>query len=140
MKYPYKIEAIRDDFFAATKGNAAHVKMAHRFHGQIDLIRDVFTVGTMRQLPWVAQITGRDRKYGLKREFVRGQKDYTEANSVGSRGVFVLYILEKCRIYEVAKLTKWNKPERYFFRLDEDGIEVKLTGAEVAACLTENAG
>ena len=37
--------------------------------------------------PWVAKITGTDPKFGMKREFINGNKDYAGANSKGTRGV-----------------------------------------------------
>ena len=33
----------------------------------------------MPKRAWCAEITGFDSKYGLKRKFLRGQKDYSEA-------------------------------------------------------------
>lgn len=139
MKHAYKVEAIRDDFFAAMKAQAGAIRIAQNFRGRVDLIRDVFTVGTYGQLPWVAEITGPDRRYGLARAFLRGQKDYTEANSVGSRGVYIHYILESGRVYEVARMANWKRQERYFFRLDESGDEIRMTAQEVLTCLNTSA-
>lgn len=139
MKYPFKVEAIRDDFFAAMKGRSNQIHLARCFHGRTDLIRDVFTIGTLGRLPWVAEITGIDARYSMARRFVRGQKDYTEANSVGSRGVYIHYILESGRIYEVSKMANWKKPERYFFRIDERGNECRMTAKEVVECLNTSA-
>ena len=31
---------------------------------------------------WIAEITGKDAKFGLKREFLNGVRDYSRANSV----------------------------------------------------------
>ena len=68
-----------------------------------------------RPRPWVARITGTDPRYGLQREFLRGQKDYADANSVGSRGVYVYYPLPP-GVYEVQELISWSKVRRYFVR------------------------
>lgn len=138
MKHAYKIEAIRDDFFTAMRRGSAVIDQALRCHGRIDLIRDVFTLGGAKRLPWIAEVVGLDARYGFSRRFIGGQKDYTESNSVGSRGVYIHYILESGKIYEVAKMTSWKKQERYFFRLDDDGTEQQLTAVEVRSCLTEN--
>jgi len=83
--------------------------------------------------PWVARITGLDPKYGLAREFLRGQKDYTDANSTGSRGVFLTYWLPE-GIYEVYERTGW-KSERRFFCRSEQGRLVRMTQEEVLAWL-----
>jgi hypothetical protein len=34
---------------------------------------------TVRRTPWVAEITGRDERYGLERDFLDYRKDYAEA-------------------------------------------------------------
>ena len=74
MKATIKLEAIGDGY------------------GPIKLVRvDGFNIITTKASPpcWVAKITGEDNKYGLAREFVAYKKDYSSANSVGSRGVFL---------------------------------------------------
>lgn len=86
--------------------------------------------------PWVARITGKDARYGFAREFVRGQKDYAQANSIGSRGVFLAYFLED-GIYEVCQRTSWKKVTRYFARA-ESGTLFRITREDVEAWL--NAG
>lgn len=63
--------------------------------------------------PWVARITGTDHRYKLQREFVQGDKDYSNANSVGSRGVELVYWLEP-GVYEVYERTGWSSSRRYF--------------------------
>lgn len=138
MKHAYKIEAIRDDFFTAMRRSSAVIDQAMRLRGRIDLIRDVFTLGETKRLPWIAEIVGIDARYGFSRRFISGQKDYTESNGVGSRGVYIHYILDGGRIYEVAKMASWKKQERYFFRLDDYGNEQQLTAMEVRSCLSEN--
>jgi len=39
----------------------------------------------MPKRAWCAEIAGFDPKYGLKRIFLRGHKDYSEANGCGTR-------------------------------------------------------
>jgi len=86
-----------------------------------------------RPRPWVARITGLDAKYGLKREFVRGRKDYRDATSNGNRGVMMHYLLEP-GIYEVQELLSWSKIDRYFAR-SQDGALTRMTRQEVEQCL-----
>jgi hypothetical protein len=47
---------------------------------------------------WVAEIKGSDPRYGLAREFLRGIRDYSRANSVRTRGVFETYELLEGRV------------------------------------------
>lgn len=63
---------------------------------------------------WCAQITGMDMEYGLARKFLRGRVDYSEANSKGSRGVMIWYVLESGNLYEVKERRSWKRTDRYF--------------------------
>lgn len=78
---------------------------------------------------WVARITGYDPKYGYKREFVRGQVEYAESNSVGSRGVFIYYFLDP-GVYQVNAPVSWRNDERYFI-LSEHGKIKKISEADM---------
>lgn len=74
-----------------------------------------------RPMPWVAEITGRDPTFGLRRAFVRpAHTDYFMANSVGSRGVYHVYHLPP-GVYEVSERTSWSARRRYFLRVGERG-------------------
>lgn len=104
-----KLEAIGDDIHACKK----HVR-----RGDIDpeTRRRFGAVKEMRSQAWVARLTGLDPQYRFKREFVRGQKDYSQANSVGSRGVYIYYALPS-GIYEVNAPLSWTKTDRYYCRV-----------------------
>jgi hypothetical protein len=88
---------------------------------------------------WVAEITGPDLQYKWKREFLRGKKDYSKANSVGSRGVFIYYTMESGHVYEVKERTSWKRGDRYFCRISDDGEIIRIDESEVTLCLAENA-
>lgn len=75
---------------------------------------------------WVAEITGTDTKYKFKRQFLPFKKDYSRANSVGSRGVYANYILESGHVYDI----KDNK-ERYYCQVLNDGQIVRMTESGV---------
>jgi len=81
---------------------------------------------------WVAQIIDFDPHFKYKREFIRGKKDYSEANSKGSRGVFVFYLLESGNIYEVK-----TYKSRYFCKVNQEGEIIKMTKEEVDKWLKE---
>jgi len=57
--------------------------------------------------PWVADVTDG------KRVFQKGQTDYHNANSDGSKGVEVSFILWPNRVYEVCEPSPPNATTRY---------------------------
>ena len=59
--------------------------------------------------------------------YLRGNWDYAEANSKGSRGVYVHYILESGRLYQVASPTSWKNSRHFFCIVDDDGEIIELT-------------
>jgi|GEM_PF-2522650 len=81
--------------------------------------------------PWVARIVGICPRYGLEREFLRSQTDYTHANSTGSRGVRKTFWLHSGEVYEVCHRLTWRRVERYFCRVDAAGERVLMTREEV---------
>lgn len=77
---------------------------------KIELIGDDNPDGKGRG--WVAEIELRDG--GPQRRFLRAFKDYSKANSVGSRGVFAAYWLAPGKIYEVSAPQSWTSTDRYY--------------------------
>jgi hypothetical protein len=63
---------------------------------------------------WCAEITGTDPKWKYKREFCRFKKDYSRANSKGSRGVYAIYCLDGGKYYEVK-----DGSRRYFAQVHD---------------------
>lgn len=88
--------------------------------------------------PWVARITGLDNKFGFCREFVNGEKDYSLANSVGSRGVYLYFALSP-GIYEVFEKLAWKQHRRFFIRVENDTYS-EISKAEITAHFTERSG
>lgn len=82
----------------------------------------------------VAQVMGSNGKGGWTRAYLRGIRDYSKANSVGSRGVMVGYQIEEGPIYWVASPQTWGHTDRYFLRV-VDGAECRMTEEEVRECL-----
>jgi hypothetical protein len=93
------------------------------------------TIGTIPQSGWVAEITGFDSIYKYARKFLKCKKDYSRSNKKGSRGVFIEYILESGHIYEVKKKPSWNRTERYFCIVSDEGDIIKISEDEVVAKL-----
>lgn len=67
-----------------------------------------------RPKAWVARLVGLNKQYVFEREFLSGKKDYAEANSNGSRGVYRWYDLEEGDIYEISDPQSWTHADRYF--------------------------
>jgi hypothetical protein len=78
-------------------------------------------MGWDKSRPWVARITGFDEEYGYRREFLRGQWDYTNASSTGLRGVMAYYTL-KPGLYQVNERTSWKHTRRYFILVEDTGL------------------
>lgn len=120
MRAVLKIELIGDDFFyyrrTKTKSPEQLWQMSRR-------------LGYNEQKSWVARITGLDSKFGLTRDFSQGVKDYSQANSTGSRGIFCYYPL-KPGIYEIQERVSWKRVKRWFAKVD--GTEItEITRNEV---------
>lgn len=107
MKQAIKLEAIGHNQRMADR---AMLRLAARYGMLDDLPRT--------PTPWVARITGVDPSGQFKREFVKPHVDYSEANSVGSRGVFYFFAVEEGRAYEVYERTSWKSSDRYFVYAD----------------------
>lgn len=88
-------------------------------------------IGKAPKQVWVAEIVGIHPKYTLNRRFLNPKKDYSKANSVGSRGVFLWYILESGAYYEIKKQTSWRDTERYFCKVSNAGEIVRVEKSEV---------
>lgn len=91
--------------------------------------------GSIPQPCWVAEITGTDHKYKYKRKFLHGKKDYQKSNSKGSRGVYIWYILESGKHYEVKERVSWSRSKRYFIKVTDAGDIVWSTELEVESWL-----
>ena len=92
-------------------------------------------VGAPSRRPWVAQIIGRDPKYGYARKFVAGKTDYAHANGAGTRGVYLWFVIDP-GVYEVSVSTSWKSRDRYFLTVEEDGSQRRISGDEVESWLS----
>ena len=128
-----RLESIGDNYRAVARG----------FDSAIRRMRSIPHAHRLRVIdmasPWVARIVGRDKRYKLARQFLRGLRDYREANKSGSRGVHLYYILPH-GIYEVHELLSWQKERTYFVR-SHGGKLTEITDLEVDAWLsTQSSG
>ena len=124
MRAVLKLEQIGDDYFHAKRHNSWSFDKQLRYMSRL---------GVDKSSSWAARIIGVDSDDNLKREFLKGQRDYTEANSVGSRGIFTYYPLPD-GIYEVNDRYHWCKVRRYFCRVIDAKI-IEISKEEVMECL-----
>lgn len=86
--------------------------------------------------PWVAELE-LCRK-GFTRRFVKGALDYSRANSEGSRGIFVEFILRR-GVYECFGPESWSESGRFYVR-SENGIAKKGKLEDALKWLSEGLG
>lgn len=122
-----KLEWIGDHYFHYNE------RAVHRNHV---MERQIHVRGMAREefKPWVARITGVGKQGKLMREFVRGVRDYSEANSIGSRGIYEYFTLPP-GVYEVNNRVSWSRVRRYFVRVSEEGDITEISKQEVLSWL-----
>lgn len=69
-------------------------------------------------------------------EYMHGQADYSQANSVGSRGVYKYFFLKETELYQVAAPQSFRRTKHYFCRVMHGQIE-EISMEEVIACLVK---
>lgn len=70
---------------------------------------------------------------GLEEVSLKGQVDYSQANSVGSRGVYVFYFLKEGRIYHISSPKSWKKIDEYYCFVKKGKI-IRLSFEQVLRC------
>lgn len=126
MRAVLKLELIGDDFFfyrrTKTKSPEQLWQMARR-------------LGFNESPSWAARLKLIDGK--LKREFLRPTKDYSQANSTGSRGIFAYYVLQPRGIYEVNDRYTWKRVHHYYCQIEETKI-IEISRQEAIDWLKNN--
>ena len=125
-----RLELIGDNFFSY-KRDLANGKA--RENPRVERYGEM--MGRDKSPSWVARITGLDDKYGFAREFQRGQKDYSRANSIGSRGIYEYFALPD-GIYEVHERLTWRRTRRYFIKVEKATI-IEIERQQVEEWLTD---
>lgn len=109
--------------------------IGHDIDQQLMALSNVLGPAATRR-PWVAQITGGEFPR-LDRTFLKGKKDYTHSNSVGSRGVELHYLLTEGEVYEVKYNSAWQNRQRCFCTV-HGGEILPLTKEDVEAWLSSD--
>lgn len=105
-----------------------------------DVARLLRRLGVGDQMPWVAEITGTDPRYGYARTFVKHKADFRDSNSKGTRGVWFWWTLESGRVYQVKYRESWGGWLARFLRVTDGGDIEDLTEEEVTAWLSRDSG
>ena len=124
MKATLKLEHIGAD--SADFLNA----MCRQFNQAAPGLGDRF-IGRPNPGPWIAEITGCSAQYGIERRFLPSSRDYSDANSKGSRGVYLWFVLKTDKLYQVHARVSWKNTRRYFVAVSEDGEIYELEDEEV---------
>lgn len=85
--------------------------------------------------PFVWQVVGISERGSLMEERLRGRKDYTHANSVGSRGVYLWYSLVRGEFYRIQSIPSWKRSHVFYAVATADGY-AEMSEQEVRACLS----
>jgi hypothetical protein len=96
-------------------------------------------LGTERQQRHgVFRLTGLSSTQGpFLKEPVPAQRDYSQANGMGSRGVYAYYLVDEGPVYEVIKPVSWNRSDHYYAQYYQ-GNEMRLDIEEVFKCLAKH--
>lgn len=129
MRYVLKLEAIGDNQTAYLRKYLKQERPNQFGRREIQ----AFKFGNKNLTPWVALITGLTKRGFFEREFAEGQRDYSQANSVGSRGIFIYYAL-KPGIYEINDRLTWKQARRYFLHVITDEFTEEMSLTEVMRC------
>lgn len=87
--------------------------------------------------PWVTEIVGREDSAKLVRRSLLANWQRKDANSKQTRGVYLWFILESGRLYEVRACQSWRSTRRYFCTVSEDGAIYELTPEQAAEWVNE---
>lgn len=114
MRAVIKLEMIADDYFWHTRRRLWPFEKELRY---------MCRLGPDKSPSWVARLLP-----GMKRKYLQGTRDYSQANSTGSRGIFTYYVLAD-GIYEINDRIAWNRVKHYFVRVEGTTI-TEITGGE----------
>ncbi len=84
---------------------------------------------------WVRRIMGAAYHCGWRYQDVTATVDYADANSAGTRGVMLYYILESGHVYHVQYTPSWGRTAQYFCRVTHEGEIEQISREEVLRCL-----
>lgn len=133
MKAVLEMEFIGENYFAAIRAKKKGVNVPSGYMARWERILGRHD----HKPPWVACLTGLCDKFGFKRKFQTYYKDYSRANSTGSRGIYIYFALDP-GVYEIHERTTWKRTRRYFVRVENMQI-AEITREKAIRCLANAA-
>lgn len=85
---------------------------------------------------WVRHLLRASSDGALVVDELRGHRDYSRANSIGSRGIYQTYVLREGEYYEVSEPVSWRRTDHYFCTV-EAGEVVKMSEDEARQWLLD---
>ena len=131
MKAMLELEAIGENSFQ-------YVNSIYRRFEQMSPGLGDELVGKPSPHYWCAEILGLHPVYTLSRRFLQGQKDYARANRKGSRGIYVYYLLESGKLYEVKEPVSWKNTARNFYIVTPSGDIERISKEEALEWVQKN--
>lgn len=86
---------------------------------------------------WVREVVGFGER-GLEYHELKGQMDYSEANSVASRGAYKRFFVKPCRLYHVSSPKTWRRTDEYFCTISDRGEICRMAFDEALKWLQNN--
>lgn len=121
-------------------GHDAHVALSQARRSGTAAVQRVLarthTPGLLtREMPWCAELVGRDTRYQPQYQRMTSQVSYVDANGVGSRGVYFYYHLRSGPIYAVFAHESWRRSRHYHLTVSDGGDPVEVGIKEVSQWL-----
>ena len=129
MKATLKIEAIGDNSYQMMRSYCSIANSASSGMGAL--------LASPEPPYWVAIVYDKTPT-GYLKNLLPGKKDYVKSNSVGSRGVFIWYILLSGYVYEVSAPVSWKRTKHYFCTVTDDGDIVEISREDVDEWIKQN--
>jgi len=73
--------------------------------------------------PWVANVEISESGLITSRNFIKGTKDYSDANSSGIKGVYMYFFLENNKLYQVCEHISFIEKEKYLIKIESGEFE-----------------
>ena len=84
----------------------------------------------LRHLTWLAEIKDFSYRYKYDRYFLKKHIDFKLSNSIGSRGIRAMWIVQSGAFYECSYKDSWMSTKREFFTVGNRGDFIFLEEKE----------
>lgn len=130
-----KLECFHDDIAARQRALRAVDRATRNRVNSRHVVTEMRLTALGDARTWVAEVVGITAAGRIERKFVDGLKDYSDANGVGSRGVYKYYVLREGPLYEIVDRPGYGKPQRRRYCYVICGKIVSISIDEALRCL-----